>query len=443
MTRFFKKIFITIVAGAVTIAFAVLAINLYINSQSKTYVFQDTSDLPEAEVVLVLGARVYERGIMSGMFQDRVETALDLYEEEKVEKILISGDHGREDYDEVNTAKDYLLDKGVKSEDIFLDHAGFDTYDSLYRAREIFEVSSVIVVTQNFHLPRAVYIGRKLDLEIYGLSADKHLYANVDYNESREIFSKVKAFLDVSFHAKPKFLGEKIPISGDSKKSWDDEDVLGESESESLNDFSEEEKEEIIEEKNVLFNVPFTSQAPFGDWSDPRKQDGCEEAAVIMAMAWIEGEELTPDIANEKINAISAYEKKEYGNFYDTNAEDTVERIFKGYFKYENVLAVSDINKEDIKKELFKGNLVIVPTNGRLLENSNYTPPGPTTHNLVIIGYDIDSREFITNDPGTRNGEKYRYGEDVLENALLDYPTGDHEEVEEMKTAMIIVRLVS
>ncbi|MCK4799462.1 YdcF family protein, partial [Candidatus Parcubacteria bacterium] len=344
-------------------------------------------------------------------------------------------------YDEVNTAKDYLLDKGVKSEDIFLDHAGFDTYDSLYRAREIFEVSSVIVVTQNFHLPRAVYIGRKLDLEIYGFSADKHLYANVDYNESREIFSKVKAFFDVSFHAKPKFLGEKIPISGDSKKSWDDEDVLGESESESLNDFSEEEKEEIIEEKNVLFNVPFTSQAPFGDWSDPRKQDGCEEAAVIMAMAWIEGEELTPDIANEKINAISAYEKKEYGNFYDTNVEDTVERIFKGYFEYKNVLAVSDINKEDIKKELFKGNLVIVPTNGRLLENSNYTPPGPTTHNLVIIGYDIDSREFITNDPGTRRGEKYRYNENVLEGALLDYPTGNHEKVEEINTAMIIVKL--
>ena len=427
--------------GMAATIFAVLAINFYINSQSKSYIFQDMNDLSEAEVALVLGARVYEQGIMSGMFQDRVETAFDLYDLGKVKKVLISGDHGKKNYDEVNTAKDYLLDKGVKSEDIFLDHAGFDTYDSLYRAREIFEVSSVIVVTQNFHLPRAVYIGRKLDLEIYGFSADKHLYANVDYNESREIFSKVKAFFDVSFHAKPKFLGEKIPISGDSKKSWDDEDVLGESESESLNDFSEEEKEEIIEEKNVLFNVPFTSQAPFGDWSDPRKQDGCEEAAVIMAMAWIEGEELTPDIANEKINAISSYEKKEYGNFYDTNVEDTVERIFKGYFEYKNVLAVSDINKEDIKKELFKGNLVIVPTNGRLLENSNYTPPGPTTHNLVIIGYDIDSREFITNDPGTRRGEKYRYNENVLEGALLDYPTGNHEKVEEINTAMIIVKL--
>ena len=439
----FKRIFIIIVVEAITIVFAILMINFYINSQSKAYIFQDMNELSEAEVVLVLGARVYERGIMSGMFLDRVETAFDLYEEEKVEKILISGDHGRENYDEVNTAKDYLLDKGVRSEDIFLDHAGFDTYDSLYRAKEIFEVPSVIVVTQNFHLPRAVYIGRKLDLEIYGLSADKHLYANIGYNKSREVLSKVKAFFDVSFHAKPKFLGEKIPISGDSKKSWDDEDTLeeNENENESLNNSSKEEKKEIIEEKNVLFNVPFTSQAPFGDWSDPRKQDGCEEAAVIMAMAWIEGEKLTLDIADKRINAISAYEEKEYGNFYDTNAEDTVKRIFKGYFKYENVEAISNINKEDIKKELFKGNLVIVPTNGRLLENPNYISPGPTTHNLVIIGYDINSKEFITNDPGTRNGEKYRYGEDILENALLDYPTGNHEEIKEERTAMIIVGL--
>ena len=442
----FKKIFLAISVGLVVIIFAILAINFYINSQSKPYIFQDMNDLPETEIVLVLGAKVYQQGIMSGMLQDRVETAFDLYEKGKVEKILISGDHGREDYDEVNTVKDHLLEKGVKSEDIFLDHAGFDTYDSLYRAKEIFGVQSVIVATQNFHLPRAVYIGRKLDMETYGLSADRHLYANIDYNRSREIFSKVKAFFDVSLRAKPKFLGEKIPISGDSEKSWDEKDIFEENdevESEPLDDFIIIEKEEIIEEKNVLLDAPFISQAPFGNWSDPRKQDGCEEVAAIMAMAWVNEEKLTPEIADERINEISAFEEKNYGNFYDTNADDTVERIFKGYFKYDNVEAVSDINKEDIKKELFKGNLVIVPTNGRLLKNPYYTPPGPTTHNLVIIGYDIFKKEFIVNDPGTRRGEKYRYNEDVLEGALLNYPTGNHEKVEEIKTAMIIVKLAS
>ena len=458
MMRFFKKIFIAIVVGAMATMFAILAINFYINSQSKTYIFQDMNDLPETKVVLILGAKVYERGIMSGMFQDRVETAFDLYDKGKVEKILISGDHGREDYDEVNTAKDHLLDKGVDEEDIFLDHAGFDTYDSLYRAKEIFEVSSVIVVTQNFHLPRAVYIGRKLDLEIYGLSADRHLYANIDYNESREILSKVKAFLDITLRAKPKFLGEKIPISGDSEKSWDEKGLSAEdcdekacdspessderlqrSESEEVSNIKKE-KEEIIEEKNVLLNVPFASQAPFGNWDDPRKQDGCEEAAVIMAMAWVNGEELGLEYIDSEINLISAYEEETIGNYHDASAFDVSEIIFKGYYKYDDIEVKYDIDKEDIKKELFKGNLVIVPANGQKLGNPNYTPPGPTTHSLVVIGYDIDLKEFITNDPGTRRGEKYRYNEDVLENALLDYPTGDHEEIKEEKTAMIIIK---
>ncbi len=247
--KFFKKIFITAVIGTAITVFAVLAINFYVNSQSNSYIFQDMNDLPETEVVLILGAKVYHQGIMSGMLQDRVETAFDLYENGKVKKILISGDHGREDYDEVNTVKDYLLNKGVDRENIFLDHAGFDTYDSLYRAKEIFEVSSVIVATQNFHLPRAVYIGKNLGIETYGLSADRHLYANIDYNRSREIFSKVKAFFDVGLRAKPKFLGEKIPISGDSEKSWDEKEIFvknDKAEDEILNNFSNIEKEEII-----------------------------------------------------------------------------------------------------------------------------------------------------------------------------------------------------
>lgn len=256
------------------------------------------------------------------------------------------------------------------------------------------------------------------------------------------------------FQAKPKFLGEKIPISSDSKKSWDESDVLLDAdeinetkeidktdETNETNEIDIDDKtiEEIVEEKNVLFDAPFISQAPFGNWSDPRKQDGCEEAAAIMAMAWVNNEKLTPQIADEKIDEISAYEEKMYGNFHDTNARDTAERIFKEFFVYSNIEVKYDITKENIKQELFKGNLIIVPTNGRLLNNPNYTHPGPATHNLVVIGYDISTNEFITNDPGTRRGEKYRYNEDVLEGALLDYPTGNHEKIEEIKTAMIVV----
>lgn len=197
--------------------------------------------------------------------------------------------------------------------------------------------------------------------------------------------------------------------------------------------------ENIIQERDVLLEVPFTSQAPLANWSDPRKQDGCEEASVIMAMAWIEGGELNPKGVDDKINLISEYEEKNYGNFHDTSSVDTLNRIIKGYYNYQNAKAVENITVNDIKKELFKGNLVIVPTNGKELGNPNYTPPGPETHNLVIIGYDISSKEFITNDPGTRKGKGYRYKEEVLENALFDYPTGSHEKTNEIKKSMIVV----
>lgn len=199
--------------------------------------------------------------------------------------------------------------------------------------------------------------------------------------------------------------------------------------------------EEIIEDKDVLLDVPFASQAPLGNWADPMQQNGCEEAAAIMAMAWINGEEKLPpeDIINE-IKKISNYETEKYGGYIDTNAEDTALRIFKDYFKYDNIEAKHGISIENIKQELFKGNLIIVPANGRKLGNPYYTPPGPLTHMLVVKGYDAAKKEFITNDGGTRHGENFRYKEKIFETALLDYPTGDHSPISEIKTAMIIVR---
>lgn len=192
--------------------------------------------------------------------------------------------------------------------------------------------------------------------------------------------------------------------------------------------------------KSFLFDVSFTSQAPFGNWSDARKQDGCEEAAAIMAMAWVKGETLNAKSVNDEINKIAEYEEEAVGTFHDTSAFDTAETIFKGYFEYDNVEVRYRIGKEDIIKELMAGNLIIVPTMGQLLGNPNYTSPGPVTHNLVVIGYDIKTKEFITNDPGTRKGKGYRYNEDVLVDAIIDYPTGSHEKIVEEKTAMIVVR---
>ena len=198
--------------------------------------------------------------------------------------------------------------------------------------------------------------------------------------------------------------------------------------------------EQVLAIKDVLLNVPFSSQAPFGNWKDPKEQDGCEEASAMMAMAWVKGETLTKDAALIEITAIADYEEKNYGNFHDTDAEDTAKWIFKGYFGYSNIEVKHDITTSDIVQELLKGNLVIVPTNGRKLGNPYYTPPGPIEHNLVIRGYDTAKKEFITNDSGTSYGEKFRYKESVLQGALMDYPTGDHAPITETKTAMIVVK---
>lgn len=201
----------------------------------------------------------------------------------------------------------------------------------------------------------------------------------------------------------------------------------------------------VIEEKKVstssvvLLDVPFTSQAPFGEWSDKRQQDGCEETSALMAVAWARGEKLSKENAKKEILAMAEYEKNKYGSFVDTNAKDTVDRIIKGYFNYEKAQAVDDISINDIVAELYKGNVVLVPCNGRQLDNPNYTPPGPERHMLLIRGYDPAKKEFITNDAGTRKGEKYRYKEDVLYKAIVNYPTGDHEPIKVEMKSMIVV----
>lgn len=173
------------------------------------------------QAALILGAKVWSNGEMSDIFKDRAITAINLYKEGKVKKILVSGDHGRENYDEVNSAKKYLLENGVKSEDIFLDHAGFDTYDSLYRAKYIFKAESLVVVTQNFHLPRALYISDKLGIDSCGVSADRQKYYGEKAMYRREILAKIKAWSNVVFHSKPKYLGNEIPLSGSGLESWD------------------------------------------------------------------------------------------------------------------------------------------------------------------------------------------------------------------------------
>jgi hypothetical protein len=191
--------------------------------------------------------------------------------------------------------------------------------------------------------------------------------------------------------------------------------------------------------RKVLLDVPFTSQAPFGDWNDQRQQDGCEEASALMAMKWVRGEGLTKDEALKAITGTSDFLQKKYGEYRDIAPADMIEWIFNDYYGYKKAYLVEDITPGDIIAELNQGRLVLTPMNGQIMHNPNFRAPGPPRHMIVIRGYDPATEEFITNDPGTRNGEGYRYDAQVLFEAIRDYPTGYHETIFEIKKTMIVV----
>ncbi len=194
----------------------ILITNGVIYLGSRHYIYNDVQQAPGADVVIVPGAAVLGNAVPAPIFRDRADAAIALYKAGKVTKILVSGDNSAVSHNEVNPARRYLIGKGIPDQDIFLDHAGFDTYSSMYRARAIFGVSSAIITTQSFHLPRAVFIARRLGIEAYGLNADVgHILLR---NYLREVLANEKALLDLVLHRKPKYLGETIPIMGDGRE---------------------------------------------------------------------------------------------------------------------------------------------------------------------------------------------------------------------------------
>lgn len=202
-------------------------------------------------------------------------------------------------------------------------------------------------------------------------------------------------------------------------------------------------KNVVVTDKKIQQEVPFIVQAPFGNWKNPDFQNACEEASMIMAIGWAEGEKtISPAEAQKRILAIIDFENKTFGYSTGTNAFD-MEKVFQQYFKHKNISVKEDITVEELKAEIQKGNLVIVPAFGRALKNPNFTSPGPVAHMLVIIGYDQITQEFITNDPGTRNGAGYRYDEKLLFDSIWSYPSGKSDPplpvVDKMKKIMISI----
>jgi SanA protein len=209
--------------GVVCGLLAVAVPNLIVWLGGRSPVTTDPAKVPHAQAALVLGAQVYRDGKPSIMLRDRVNAAADLYRAGRVDKLLLSGDHSRVDYDEVGTMRKLLLDQGIPAEDIFTDHAGFDTWDSAQRAKRVFDVSSAVVVTQRFHMARALYDARRAGLKATGFIADRRQYGTIMGKlRLREAAARVKTMGDVVTGADPHFLGTEIPITGDGRVSWGD-----------------------------------------------------------------------------------------------------------------------------------------------------------------------------------------------------------------------------
>lgn len=173
---------------------------------------QTVNSVSPQKVALVLGASLLRRQPGTAL-EDRLETALELYQKKKIDKFLLSGDNRSVDYNEPMAMKRYLLAKGIPEGDLILDFAGRRTYDSCYRAKEIFGLSSVIIVTQNYHLPRALYLCNRVGLDAYGVSADKKKYGSFLKWEARELFASFLAWVDIHVPSAQPVLGEKEIIS--------------------------------------------------------------------------------------------------------------------------------------------------------------------------------------------------------------------------------------
>lgn len=216
-----KKAAIAIIGIVALGCIALLLINVYVKASTRDRIISpEIAANASADCILVLGAGVYNE-TPSAMLHDRLLQGVALYDMGASGKILMSGDHGRKEYDEVNVMKKFAVDKGVPSENVFMDHAGFSTYESLYRARDIFKAKKLIIVTQEYHMYRALYIAKALGIEAYGVTADPREYAGQSYREAREVLARVKDYFYTLVKPKPTFLGEPIPVQGNGELTND------------------------------------------------------------------------------------------------------------------------------------------------------------------------------------------------------------------------------
>ncbi|CAL67153.1 SanA/YdcF family protein [Christiangramia forsetii] len=208
--RRLKKIILASVIGLVLVIFVILGIEAIFQRQTTGLIYTNMSNVPPAKTVIILGASVHADGKLSPILQDRVDTAIRLYKNDKVSNFLVTGDHRSDDYNEVAAMVGYLEEKGIDKKLIISDHAGLDTYDSMYRAGKLFEVENAIVVTQKFHLPRTLFIAKNLGLDYRGFAADQRAYQTEYRLKQREKLANLKALWEVLLKKKPRTLQARL-----------------------------------------------------------------------------------------------------------------------------------------------------------------------------------------------------------------------------------------
>ncbi|HCC03603.1 MAG TPA: SanA protein [Clostridiales bacterium] len=206
---------IIVIVVLAVIAIIALGINLFVRLSTKKQIIKEDqySNLSDVDCIIILGAGIWGDK-PSPMLEDRLQEGIKLYQNNVSDKIIMSGDHGKKEYDEVNIMKNYVVERGIPSENIFMDHAGFSTYESIYRAKEIFQAKKIVIVTQKYHLYRALYIANRLGIEAYGVGSDPRQYVGATNREIREILARNKDFIKCIFKPKPTYLGDTIPVSG-------------------------------------------------------------------------------------------------------------------------------------------------------------------------------------------------------------------------------------
>ncbi|MGL5434184.1 MAG: SanA/YdcF family protein [Lachnospiraceae bacterium] len=190
--------------------------NMYVKFRGEKRIIdrEGLQQLEQFDCIMVLGCGLRLDGKPTRMLTDRLDQGIALYQEGVAPKLLMSGDHGRIQYDEVNEMKQYAIDRGVPSKDIFMDHAGFSTYESMIRAREVFLVERMVVVTQDYHLYRAVYNANCMGIEAWGVAAAPNSYGGQWKRDLREVLARNKDMIVCLFQPDPTYLGEAIPVSG-------------------------------------------------------------------------------------------------------------------------------------------------------------------------------------------------------------------------------------